>query len=268
MGTIYKISNKVNTFVYIGQTTWTMKKRWSSHLSKARMVEKSIKNGVPLDDIYKAYKNSILYNAMANVGIGNFKIETLEIVEDENDLNVAEKKHIAEHDCVHPNGYNSTTGGGSKYKHLQRSIDLMKQRKLENLEQNRHECLRGLPPKLTYDTQLDAIMLQKHPLCAFKGFYVRTYGTLEAATQAAVKFVEELEATGQNHVRERKLKNSPAKGVYEMPEGSGKYYSIKKVAGVTYRRAFSSADAEMNKQNAIEFAKDPAEYNKNNPKIK
>jgi hypothetical protein len=204
-----------------------------------------------LDDKYKSIASSEIYKAMAQDGIETFTHEILEEVED-GLLNETEVYYITLYNCVSPNGYNLTNGGGSKYKHATESIDLMKKVKRENINGVRNPLIHDMPPLFTYDTKLDAIILQKHPLCEFRGFYIRTHGSLAAAKEAALKFVEELEKLGQKHVRTKKI-NSPVRGVYEKVAGSGNYYVSKRVNKVTHNRAFSSESAEENLRRAIEF---------------
>ena len=58
---IYKITNIINNKVYIGLTTTTIQKRWSTH--KRYAIGK--------------YKNHPLYNAMNLYGINNFTIDKI-----------------------------------------------------------------------------------------------------------------------------------------------------------------------------------------------
>lgn len=59
-GIIYKIANLVNSKIYIGQTTRTIKERWDDHKYDAG-----------------SDNNIYLYNAMRKYSINNFKIEDL-----------------------------------------------------------------------------------------------------------------------------------------------------------------------------------------------
>lgn len=246
------IKNNQNDKLYIGQTTWPLNKRWSSHKKCAKMILNSI-NGVPLNEQYKGISNSALYNAMATIGIENFHISVVEETIDDL-LNSVEIRYIKEFNCRIPDGYNMTTGGGSRYHHSATSIEKMKQIKKENANNNRNQVLHDMPLYVCYEKKLQAIIVQKHPLCAFKGFYIRKYVTLEAAKAAASAFIEELEKSGKPHVKERKLKNSPYKGVYEIPANSGVYYVTKQVNKKPYRKNFSSGTPDENKKNAVDYA--------------
>ena len=96
MGYIYKITNKVNNKVYIGQTIRTVEERYQRHLSEA-----------------KRRTNRPLYDSMNHYGIGNFMVET--IVEADNaKLNELEAFYISEYNSTdRAVGYNLTTGGDS-----------------------------------------------------------------------------------------------------------------------------------------------------------
>jgi group I intron endonuclease len=92
---IYKITNKINGKVYVGQTTWTVQKRWYCHCRKTGYY-------------------SVLNNAICKYGKENFNIETIEICSSLEQLNEREKYWINFYDCISPKGYNMETGGLNK----------------------------------------------------------------------------------------------------------------------------------------------------------
>ena len=69
MGFIYKVTNKVNDKVYIGQTVRSVSLRWKEHVR------------------YSSYDNldytSLLYHAIRKYGEDSFSVEELEKCEDE-----------------------------------------------------------------------------------------------------------------------------------------------------------------------------------------
>ena len=86
---IYKITNKLNGKVYIGQSV-DIDTRWRQHIN--------------------AKDNYAIHNAIKKYGKENFKFEVLlECPEDM--LDVWERDVIALYDCISPNGYNLTEGG-------------------------------------------------------------------------------------------------------------------------------------------------------------
>ena len=93
MGFIYKIWNDNNNKIYIGQTSISVKNRWSHHLYDY------IKYDTPL------------YRAMKKYGAASFHIETIEECNDEN-LNDREIYWIQYYNS-YISGYNATPGGTS-----------------------------------------------------------------------------------------------------------------------------------------------------------
>ncbi len=100
MGFIYKITNKVNGKIYVGQTTHPVRKRWLGHLSHARTNhEKSCTH---------------LHRAIRKYGAKNFTCEVLQEI-DNSFLDEFEKFWIQSYDSAHK-GYNITLGGEGSMK--------------------------------------------------------------------------------------------------------------------------------------------------------
>jgi len=95
---IYKITDKTNGKIYIGQTTKTISKRWTQH------KHKGLKSG--------GHKNP-LYAAMMAHGLDNFSIEEIDSASSIEELNRKEQEHIRTSNSQHPNGYNLASGGFS-----------------------------------------------------------------------------------------------------------------------------------------------------------
>lgn len=100
IGYIYKVTNKINGKIYIGQTIQSVKDRWYRHCGKS--------------GISKAELNTHFKRAILKYGKENFTIETIEVC-DSTKLNDREKFYISYYNS-YINGYNSTIGGqdGSK----------------------------------------------------------------------------------------------------------------------------------------------------------
>jgi group I intron endonuclease len=96
---VYKISNTINSKVYVGITNQGYKTRWYKHCSD------SIREcGFPL------------HNAMRKHGIDNFKIEVIEVCSDIEYLKEREKYWIKElKSRTTENGYNLTEGGDGTF---------------------------------------------------------------------------------------------------------------------------------------------------------
>ena len=94
MGHIYKIENKINGQIYIGQTVKSVEKRFQQHKNNSN----------------KSYFSQIvLYKAFNKYGIENFKCSEIEEVP--NELLDEREKYWIEYYDSYFNGYNSTLGG-------------------------------------------------------------------------------------------------------------------------------------------------------------
>lgn len=95
---IYKIVNKSNNKVYVGQTSQPFKKRYWLHLWK-------LNHGV--------HDNTHLQSAFETYGDKSFYFEVIESCSGEDNLNKLECQYIEHYDSYR-NGYNMTTGGDGK----------------------------------------------------------------------------------------------------------------------------------------------------------
>ena len=91
---VYKITNTVNDKIYIGQTTETLKHRFSRH------------TGYQLDETY----NSKIHRVMKKYGTDKFSIHLIEEVEDQEKLTEREYFWINKLDTIN-NGYNINNSG-------------------------------------------------------------------------------------------------------------------------------------------------------------
>ena len=118
MGYIYKITNKINGKIYIGQTITPIQNRMSKHYSRA-------KTGTNLTGIDAAIKK---------YGKDNFEIE--QVVECPNeDLNQQEQFYISKYKSFE-NGYNLTTGGqlGTTSLNIDINMAIQKYQELQSVE--------------------------------------------------------------------------------------------------------------------------------------
>ena len=104
---IYKITNKINDKIYIGQTTRNLEERWKGH------------------KYHKGCK--VLYRAIKKYGKDNFKIESICSALDEKYLDELEINFIKIFNSLSPNGYNLSLGGkaffrGRKHKELTKCL--------------------------------------------------------------------------------------------------------------------------------------------------
>jgi group I intron endonuclease len=92
---IYKITNKINNKIYIGQTINILKKRWRQHCS----TNSGCKN---------------LHNAIRKYGSDNFVIEEIDGANSQSELNYKEWFLIHKFNSLAPIGYNLKEGGNNK----------------------------------------------------------------------------------------------------------------------------------------------------------
>lgn len=95
-GYIYKITNKINNKIYIGQTARDIDSRYYEHKKCAENTN----------------TNQPLYNAMRKYGVEAFKVDLVEEC-DESMLNDREIYYIDKYDS-YKNGYNATLGGDGR----------------------------------------------------------------------------------------------------------------------------------------------------------
>ena len=88
---IYKITNKLNGMIYIGQTSQTFEERMLGHKYGLLYVDQEINK----------------------YGIEHFTFEIIEECDTKEELNERERYWIAYFNCKSPNGYNFTDGGNS-----------------------------------------------------------------------------------------------------------------------------------------------------------
>lgn len=85
---IYKITNKLNSKSYIGQTSQTLSERIKQHI----------------------YNKTNIGKVLLNYGINNFDIQVLDISESKEKIDKAERYWIEMYDAIN-NGYNILKGG-------------------------------------------------------------------------------------------------------------------------------------------------------------
>lgn len=99
MAIIYKITNRINGKIYIGETTQSLQDRWKQH----RIDYKKEKN-------YRV----ALYNAMNKYGINNFTIEAINEVPDEERFEKETEYILSYQSLTYQNGYNIVLFGSGR----------------------------------------------------------------------------------------------------------------------------------------------------------
>ena len=96
MYTVYKITDKTNGKLYIGQTKRTLDKRWRAHCYRANC---------------ETARQNALIQAIREHGCENFMIEPIEECPDRDAADERERYWIAQYNSKIPYGYNHTIGG-------------------------------------------------------------------------------------------------------------------------------------------------------------
>lgn len=90
---LYRIANKINGKVYIGQAI-NIFKRWYDHRKAVRLNQPT----------------QVIHRAMIKHGIDNFEFEVIASCKNQDDANYLETELVKQHDSF-TNGYNATLGG-------------------------------------------------------------------------------------------------------------------------------------------------------------
>lgn len=230
---------------YIGQTIRAHKKRKGEHKYHAgRYARKhEIEN----------YKNSCerFYEAIQKYGFDAFTWEILvECIDTE--LDMYERKFIAEYDCIYPKGYNMTPGGrGNVIIHTDETRQKMRtSRKAyiakagDKLKRTTHG--KGLPMHMAYYMQDNVVgyKVYQHPLCTTKKFSVSKYGSLETAKAECLAYLTRL---NNGEIAQDDTEKLP-RGVSKRKQG----YRIRfKHLGVVYDETFMTRNPADNLQDAL-----------------
>lgn len=112
-GIIYKITNKLNNRIYIGQTARDFNKRYfytgETKLERVYNLHKNIK------EKNNGYYNRHLLESMEKYSLNNFElVEVFDIAFSKEELNIKEQCWISIYDSYH-NGYNQNLGGDGNY---------------------------------------------------------------------------------------------------------------------------------------------------------
>ena len=107
-GVIYKITNKINNKVYIGQTIQGFNFRYNHKGEDIKRVYNYHKYNKSTGRTYNAH----LLNSINKYGINNFDVvNVLDVAFSKNELDIKEKTYIGMFNSLY-NGYNKTEGGG------------------------------------------------------------------------------------------------------------------------------------------------------------
>lgn len=144
-GIIYKITNKINGKVYIGQTIKSLVNRWKAHCYTAK---------------YEQRRASHFLRALRKYKKDDFSYEVVAEANTREELNYLEKEWIAKCDSM-KNGYNSTTGGEHPVWDDKSKKKASWSRQSKNIADRHDRILRFLAAGLEEDEILDIIIPKK-----------------------------------------------------------------------------------------------------------
>lgn len=191
MNYIYCITNLINNKRYVGKTTQTPEERFKRHCidcNKERCEKRS------------------LYDAMNKYGVENFKVETLEEIEDETILSEKEIYWIKELQTYGKNGYNASKGGdGTILYDYQEFIDLYNlgysSQNIANKTGTTIETIntvlrsKGIKPRKSNAKKIDQYDLNGNLIQFF-------FGSLEAAEWCVNEGLSKSVHSASNHILE------------------------------------------------------------------
>lgn len=120
---IYKITNKINNKVYIGQSI-DIKQRWRAHIYAANQ-----------------HQDTHLYRAINHYGLENFVFEIIEVLEPNRNLLDDREKYWINYYDSYNTGYNSTLGGqGNQIMDYQEILNLWNQKYSTKYIANKFNC--------------------------------------------------------------------------------------------------------------------------------
>lgn len=161
---IYKITNKINGHIYIGQTN-NFEHRKNNHIKTAQ-------------NKWKGYERP-LYQAMIKYGIENFEFEIIDTATTYDELNEKEIYYIEYYQSSidYGKGYNLDLGGhnGRKSEYVKRKIGGAQIGELNHMYGKKFELCANSKPMINETTGVKYVSLRQ---CALK-----EYGTIEAVKQ-------------------------------------------------------------------------------------
>lgn len=193
---IYKITNKLNGKMYIGQTVQKLTDRWSDH---SRPCIGRHKNG-----------SAIAY-AIQKYGKDNFILEQIDTAESLEELNTKEVTYIKALNTLAPNGYNLELGGESKVCHEDTKAKIsatMKTKPKDALFGGKRQvgAPKGRPVSEERKAQISATMTGQPQPWKYKPVQAVETGVIYGSVNAAAK------ALGVNRVTISALLKSGKKG--------------------------------------------------------
>lgn len=166
---IYKITNKTNGKVYIGQTTQQLSERWWQHCNRCPSQK----------------HRSYIYNAVEKEGEDNFSVEQIASADSLDALNLLEEHYIKEYDCLAPNGYNLHPGGKGKVCHPDTKLKISATLKGRPIKNRQNGAAKGRPVSAERRAKISATMTGIPQPWKYKPVMAIETGTIYESVNAA-----------------------------------------------------------------------------------
>jgi group I intron endonuclease len=167
---IYKITNKLNGKLYIGQTVQKLHDRWSDHARPC---------------LGKNVNRSAIGSAIRLYGKENFTIEQIDSAETLEQLNTMEITYIKAFNTLAPNGYNLELGGESKACHDDTKAKISATLKGRPIKNRMNGAPKGRPVSAERRAQISATLTGKAQPSKYKTVECSNGVTYESVNAAA-----------------------------------------------------------------------------------
>jgi len=168
---IYKITNKINGKIYIGQTVQQLMDRWSDHSRPS---------------LGKHMNRSAIASAIRLHGKENFTVEQIDSAGTLEALNILEIHYIQKFNTLSPNGYNLELGGDSKRCHEETKAKISATLKGRPFINRMNGAPKGRPVSAERRAQISATMTGQAQPWKYKAV-IDSNGVIYESVNAAAK---------------------------------------------------------------------------------
>jgi group I intron endonuclease len=188
---IYKITNKLNGKMYVGQTVQKLLDRWSDHCRPC---------------LGRNVNNSAIASAIRKYGKENFTLEQIDSAENLEQLNTMERTYIKALNTLAPNGYNLELGGDSKVCHEETKAKISTTLKGRPIKNRMNGAPKGRPVSAERRARISKTLTGRPNIALYKPVLAVETGIIYESVNAAAK------ALGVNRVTISALLKSGKQG--------------------------------------------------------
>jgi group I intron endonuclease len=172
---IYKITNKINGKLYIGQTVQKIRDRWSDHARPYRGKHKAL---------------SAVSMAIQKYGKENFIVEQIDSAGTLETLNLLEIHYIKKFNSLSPNGYNFEEGGENKRCHPETKAKISATLKGRPIKNRMNGAPKGRPVSEERKAQISKTLTGKPQPWKYKAIIVIETGSIFKSINEAAKVLK------------------------------------------------------------------------------